>query len=48
MNDTEARNAESMDSALVGAVAKRFLGRGVEYDELFQAGYVGALPTYPA
>ncbi len=43
MNDTEARNAESMDSALVGAVAKRFLGRGVEYDELFQAGYVGVL-----
>lgn len=34
---------ESMYSALVGAVAKRFLDRGVEYDELFQAGYVGLL-----
>lgn len=41
--DTRNDSDEAVDSALVAAVAKRFLNRGAEYDELFQAGYVGLL-----
>lgn len=41
--DTGNDSDEMLNSALVAAVAKRFLNRGVEYDELFQAGYVGLL-----
>lgn len=41
--DTRNDSDEMVNSALVAAVARRFLNRGAEYDELFQAGYVGLL-----
>lgn len=41
--DTRNNSDEMVNSALVAAVARRFMNRGTEYDELFQAGYVGLL-----
>lgn len=41
--DTSNNSDEMVNVALVASVARRFMNRGAEYDELFQAGYVGLL-----
>ena len=46
MNDRDAFIAANM--GLVHSCAKRFRGRGLEYDDLFQAGCVGLIKAYDA
>ena len=46
MNDRDAFIAANL--GLVHSCAKRFRGRGLEYDDLYQAGCVGLIKAYDA